>query len=162
MHALAGYSNPQTMKVGGLLKQQPITVLIDTSNTNNFLNSKVAARMALQIEGAWMTVEGVFGIAGREATLVLRASWFNRSSCNRAKEMAAISMYGCRAFTSPLISGFKPAIKLTRSVTGVETKQKRERHRSDRELGLHGKDGEGLGGEEREGGGGKKREMDGR
>ncbi|RWV80293.1 hypothetical protein GW17_00058464 [Ensete ventricosum] len=51
VHALAGYSNPQIMKVGGLLKQQPITVLIDTGSTNNFLNSKVAARLALQIEG---------------------------------------------------------------------------------------------------------------
>ena len=51
VHALAGYSNPQMMKVGGLLKQQPITVLIDTGSTNNFLNSKVAARMALHIEG---------------------------------------------------------------------------------------------------------------
>ncbi|MUG03555.1 hypothetical protein ECC01_21450, partial [Bacillus tequilensis] len=39
VHALVGYSNPQTMKVGGLLKQQPITVLIDTGSTNNFLNS---------------------------------------------------------------------------------------------------------------------------
>ncbi|RZR95543.1 hypothetical protein BHM03_00024398 [Ensete ventricosum] len=51
MHALAGYSNPQTMKVGGPLKQQPITVLIDTGSTNNFLNSKVVARLVLQIEG---------------------------------------------------------------------------------------------------------------
>ncbi|RWW48452.1 hypothetical protein BHE74_00045471 [Ensete ventricosum] len=51
VHALAGYSNPQTMKVGGLLKQQPITVLIDIGSTNNFLNSKVAACLALQIEG---------------------------------------------------------------------------------------------------------------
>ncbi|RWV91129.1 hypothetical protein GW17_00046609 [Ensete ventricosum] len=51
VHALASYSNPQTMKVGGLLKQQPITVLIDTGSTNNFLNSKVAAHFALQIEG---------------------------------------------------------------------------------------------------------------
>ncbi|RRT42622.1 hypothetical protein B296_00027675 [Ensete ventricosum] len=51
VHALAGYSNPQTMEVGGLLKQQPITILIDTGSTNNFLNSKVAARLALQIEG---------------------------------------------------------------------------------------------------------------
>ncbi|RWW43988.1 hypothetical protein BHE74_00050295 [Ensete ventricosum] len=50
VHALADY-NPQTMKVGGLLKQQPITVLTDTGNTNNFLNSKVAACLALQIEG---------------------------------------------------------------------------------------------------------------
>ncbi|RWV92798.1 hypothetical protein GW17_00044793 [Ensete ventricosum] len=51
VHALAGYSNPQTMKVGGLLKQQPITVLIDTGSRNNFLNSKVASCMMLQIEG---------------------------------------------------------------------------------------------------------------
>jgi len=38
------------MKVGGLLKQQPITVLIDTGSTNNFLNSKVTIQMALPIE----------------------------------------------------------------------------------------------------------------
>ena len=50
VYALASYSNPQTMKVGGLLKQQPITVLIDTGNTNNFLNSKVTIQMALPIE----------------------------------------------------------------------------------------------------------------
>ncbi|RWW56534.1 hypothetical protein BHE74_00036742 [Ensete ventricosum] len=51
VHALAGYSNPKTMKVGGLLKQQLITILIDMGNTNNFLNSKVTAYMVLQIEG---------------------------------------------------------------------------------------------------------------
>ncbi|RRT74477.1 hypothetical protein B296_00003555 [Ensete ventricosum] len=51
VQALASYSNPQIMKVGGLLEQQPIIVLIDTGSTNNFLNSKVAARMALHIEG---------------------------------------------------------------------------------------------------------------
>ena len=50
VHTLAGYSNPQTMKVGGLLKQQPITVLIDTGSTTNFLNSKLAVRIALPIE----------------------------------------------------------------------------------------------------------------
>ncbi|RWW61135.1 hypothetical protein BHE74_00031818 [Ensete ventricosum] len=49
VHALAGYSNPQMMKVGGLLKQQPITILIDMGSTNNFLNSKVAACLVLQI-----------------------------------------------------------------------------------------------------------------
>ncbi|RWV86615.1 hypothetical protein GW17_00051475 [Ensete ventricosum] len=51
VHALAGYSNLQMMKVGGLLKQQSITILIDTGSTNNFLNSKVAACLAFQIEG---------------------------------------------------------------------------------------------------------------
>ncbi|RRT54791.1 hypothetical protein B296_00028034 [Ensete ventricosum] len=51
VHALADYSNPPMMKVGGLLKQQPITILIDTGRTKNFLNSKVDARLALQIEG---------------------------------------------------------------------------------------------------------------
>ena len=50
VHALASYSNPQTMKIGGLLKQQPITVLIDTGSTTNFLNSKLAVRISLPIE----------------------------------------------------------------------------------------------------------------
>ena len=50
VYALVGYANPQTMKVGGLLKQQPITILIDTGSTNNFMNSKVAVQMALPIE----------------------------------------------------------------------------------------------------------------
>ncbi|RWW42163.1 hypothetical protein BHE74_00052302 [Ensete ventricosum] len=55
VHALVGYSNPQMMKVGGLPKQQPITILVDTGSINNFLNSKVAAaRLALQIEGCNM------------------------------------------------------------------------------------------------------------
>ena len=54
MHALTGYANLQTMKVGGLLKQQPITVLIDIGSTNNFMNSKVTIRMALPIENCSM------------------------------------------------------------------------------------------------------------
>ncbi|RWV83481.1 hypothetical protein GW17_00054903, partial [Ensete ventricosum] len=50
IHALADYANPQTMKIGGFLKQQSVTILIDTRSTNNFINSKVAARMMLPIE----------------------------------------------------------------------------------------------------------------
>ena len=42
VHALVGYSNPQTMKVGETLEHQHVIVLIDTDNTNNFMNSKVA------------------------------------------------------------------------------------------------------------------------
>ncbi|RRT71695.1 hypothetical protein B296_00004809 [Ensete ventricosum] len=45
------------------------------------------------------------------ATLVLHTSWFNCSSWIRAKEIAARRVYGCRAFTSPRISGFRPSIK---------------------------------------------------
>ncbi|RWW02933.1 hypothetical protein GW17_00033950 [Ensete ventricosum] len=43
-HALAGYANPQTMKVEGFLKQQPVTILIESRSTNNFMNSKVVAQ----------------------------------------------------------------------------------------------------------------------
>ena len=50
MHALAGYMNLQMMKVGGLLKQQPITILLDTGSTNNFMNNKVSIRMTIPIE----------------------------------------------------------------------------------------------------------------
>ncbi|RWW72642.1 hypothetical protein BHE74_00019538 [Ensete ventricosum] len=50
VHALVGYANPQMIKIGGFLKQEPITVLIDTESSNNFMDNKVAARMTLQIE----------------------------------------------------------------------------------------------------------------
>ncbi|RZS14668.1 hypothetical protein BHM03_00046396, partial [Ensete ventricosum] len=56
---------------------------------------------------------GAIGLsmAGRGVTLVLHASWFNYSSWIRAKEIAAIRVYGCRALTSPRISGFRPSMK---------------------------------------------------
>ncbi|RWW88729.1 hypothetical protein BHE74_00002383 [Ensete ventricosum] len=50
MHTLTGYANPQTMKVEGLLKQQPITILIDTTSTNNIMNNKVATQLMLKNE----------------------------------------------------------------------------------------------------------------
>ncbi|RWW78381.1 hypothetical protein BHE74_00013403 [Ensete ventricosum] len=52
-------------------------------------------------------------MAGRRVTLVLCTSWFNCSSRIRVKEIAAIRVYGCRAFTSPRISGFRPSIKVS-------------------------------------------------
>ncbi|RRT72713.1 hypothetical protein B296_00034268 [Ensete ventricosum] len=39
VHALAGYANLRMMKIGGFLKQQPVTVLIDIGS--NFVNNKV-------------------------------------------------------------------------------------------------------------------------
>ncbi|RWV92886.1 hypothetical protein GW17_00044696 [Ensete ventricosum] len=50
VHALAGYANPQMMKIGGFLRHQPVTILIDTGSTNNFMNSKIATPLTLQIE----------------------------------------------------------------------------------------------------------------
>ncbi|RRT71720.1 hypothetical protein B296_00023995, partial [Ensete ventricosum] len=54
-------------------------------------------------------------MAGRGVTLVLRTSWFNCSFWIRAREIIAIRVYGCRAFTSPRISGFRPSIKVHKS-----------------------------------------------
>ncbi|RRT32933.1 hypothetical protein B296_00043804 [Ensete ventricosum] len=54
-------------------------------------------------------------MAGRGATHVLHTSWFNCSSWIRAKEIAAIRVYNCRAFTSPRISDFRPSIKVPKS-----------------------------------------------
>ncbi|RRT63244.1 hypothetical protein B296_00012992 [Ensete ventricosum] len=103
VHALAGYSNPQMMKVGGLLKHQPITVLIDTGNTNNFLNSKVATHLVLQIEG---------DNPGRGATLcgLARGSHPWRTSCGRCLRpqvpplQATVMPAGNRHFGRPPLS----------------------------------------------------------
>ncbi|RWW18087.1 hypothetical protein GW17_00017944 [Ensete ventricosum] len=67
-------------------QHNPLAERSRSSSLVNFLGA--GARMA--VEGA----EGL-GITSQEATLVLQASWFNRSSCNRTKEMAAISVFGC-------------------------------------------------------------------
>ena len=50
MHALADYSNPQTMEVGETLEHQPVIVLIDTGSTNNFMDSETIDRLAHHIE----------------------------------------------------------------------------------------------------------------
>ncbi|RRT49205.1 hypothetical protein B296_00019075, partial [Ensete ventricosum] len=65
---------------------------------------------------AWRAVEGAVGLsmAGQGVTLVLCASWFNRSSWIRGKEIIAIRVYGCRALTS-LISDFRPSMKVPKS-----------------------------------------------
>ncbi|RWW38646.1 hypothetical protein BHE74_00056110 [Ensete ventricosum] len=79
--------------------------LVDRSRNSTLVNFfGVVARMA---------VEGVVGLgmAGQGVTLILRASWFNRSSWICAKEITAIRLYGCRAFTSPWISDFRPSMK---------------------------------------------------
>ncbi|RWW38411.1 hypothetical protein BHE74_00056340 [Ensete ventricosum] len=52
-------------------------------------------------------------MAGRGVTLVFRSSWFNHSSWIYVKEITAICVYGCRAFTSLRISGFRPSIKVS-------------------------------------------------
>ena len=50
VHALVGYSNPQTIRVSRYIKCQLVTVLIDTGSTNNFLDEDVAKRLSLLVE----------------------------------------------------------------------------------------------------------------
>lgn len=50
VYALSGYSNPQTMKASGLLKRQPVTMLIDTGSTNNFIDEGIAQRLSVPVE----------------------------------------------------------------------------------------------------------------
>ncbi|RZR96769.1 hypothetical protein BHM03_00025832 [Ensete ventricosum] len=49
-HSLADYPNLQTMEVEGFLKQRPVTILIKSRSTNNFMNNNVTARLMLQNE----------------------------------------------------------------------------------------------------------------
>jgi len=42
LHALAGISSPQTLKIRGFLKHHPVVVLIDSGSTHNFIHQKVA------------------------------------------------------------------------------------------------------------------------
>eukprot|EP00253_Pinus_taeda_P022340 PITA_22340 len=42
LHALAGISSPQTLKIKGFIKHCPVVVLIDSGSTHNFIHQKVA------------------------------------------------------------------------------------------------------------------------
>eukprot|EP00253_Pinus_taeda_P012205 PITA_12205 len=42
LHALAGISSPQTLKIRGFIKHRPVIVLIDIGSTHNFIHQKVA------------------------------------------------------------------------------------------------------------------------
>ncbi|RZS06177.1 hypothetical protein BHM03_00036796 [Ensete ventricosum] len=69
-HALVGYANPQTMKVEGFLKQRPVTILIESRSTNNFMNSKVATRLMLQNEDySWFDVKVTNGASTKPSRL---------------------------------------------------------------------------------------------
>eukprot|EP00253_Pinus_taeda_P029026 PITA_29026 len=41
LHALAGISSPQTLKIRGFIKHRPVVVLIDSGSTHNFIHQKV-------------------------------------------------------------------------------------------------------------------------
>eukprot|EP00253_Pinus_taeda_P012985 PITA_12985 len=41
LHALAGISSPQTLKIRGFIKHRPVVVLIDSGSTDNFIHQKV-------------------------------------------------------------------------------------------------------------------------
>eukprot|EP00253_Pinus_taeda_P004919 PITA_04919 len=42
LHALAGISSPQTLKIRGFIKHRPVVVTIDSGSTHNFIHQKVA------------------------------------------------------------------------------------------------------------------------
>lgn len=41
LHALAGISVPQTLKIKGFIKHHPVVVLIDSGSTHNFIHQRV-------------------------------------------------------------------------------------------------------------------------
>ncbi|RWW53725.1 hypothetical protein BHE74_00039758 [Ensete ventricosum] len=59
VHALAGYANLRMMKIGGFLKQQPVTVLIDIGSTNNFVNNKVVVDALSRLPDKVLAIEAI-------------------------------------------------------------------------------------------------------
>jgi hypothetical protein len=46
-HAIINYSNPQAMRVNGLIKLQLVTIFIDTSSTSTFMDTDTATLLSL-------------------------------------------------------------------------------------------------------------------
>ncbi|KAK0595142.1 hypothetical protein LWI29_003937 [Acer saccharum] len=47
LQAMTGSSNPQTMRIRGVIQTKKVVLLVDSSSTHNFLNENVAAKMCL-------------------------------------------------------------------------------------------------------------------
>jgi len=75
VHALADYSNSQTMKVNGFLKRQEATILIDTGSTNNFLDDSIAQKFSMPTEDC----------EPFEVTLADRGTLTCKSKCSNVK-----------------------------------------------------------------------------
>jgi hypothetical protein len=49
-HAIINYSNPQAMRVNGLIKLQLVTIFIDTSSTSTFMDTDTATLLSLLVK----------------------------------------------------------------------------------------------------------------
>ncbi|GAU30089.1 hypothetical protein TSUD_392450 [Trifolium subterraneum] len=52
LHALMGHPIPQTLRVVGHVAKSPITVLIDSGSTHNFIQDRIAKQLGLKLEPA--------------------------------------------------------------------------------------------------------------
>lgn len=49
-HAIAGCNHPQTLRVIGTFKNKPITILIDSGSSHNFIDQNVVTWFGLSVE----------------------------------------------------------------------------------------------------------------
>ncbi|KAJ0078414.1 hypothetical protein Patl1_36712 [Pistacia atlantica] len=47
LHAIVGFRDPKTMRIRGHLSYQPVTVLIDSGSTHNFINEQLTMKVGL-------------------------------------------------------------------------------------------------------------------
>jgi hypothetical protein len=52
LHALMGHSIPQTLRVMGQIRNNPVSTLIDSGSTHNFVQDRVARQLGLPTEPA--------------------------------------------------------------------------------------------------------------
>ncbi|KAF9671218.1 hypothetical protein SADUNF_Sadunf12G0024600 [Salix dunnii] len=68
LHAIAGATNPQTMRVTGYYHNKPLYILLDSGSTHNFLDPSVASKLNLHISYFYL-----LSLGGYDA--VLGAHW---------------------------------------------------------------------------------------
>jgi hypothetical protein len=50
LHAISGVQYPQTMRIAGTIRKTRVILLADTGSTHNFLNTKLAERLGLELD----------------------------------------------------------------------------------------------------------------
>eukprot|EP00253_Pinus_taeda_P030509 PITA_30509 len=95
LHALAGISSPQTLKIRGFIKHRPVVVLIDSGSIHNFIHQKVAEAVHCFVRAVsnfqvQITDGGTMKCEGRCENVKLQMGDYQLKT-----HMFAIHMVGC-------------------------------------------------------------------
>ena len=95
LHALVGTEGHQTIRIEGRIKNQSVLVLIDSGSSHNFINQKVAKRLACAIQ----TITGLqISVANGELLKtqeMCKGVLLELQGCRQGVDLLVLPLKGC-------------------------------------------------------------------